>query len=109
MRREFDDLCDLPVRRVMVSPALLAEVPSAVRFAAQQIPALAAAEPTVLRVQKRHPESVWTFRCDGDLVGIYAMLMLNPAGLERLVAGTFDFASPPADGLCGPEDVVAAI
>jgi hypothetical protein len=109
MRREFDDLCDLPVRRVTVNPAPLADIAGVVQFAAVEIPALAAAEAAVLRVQEHHPESVWTFRRDSELVGIYAMLMLNPAGLERLLAGRFDFAEPPLDLLCGRDDVVTAI
>jgi hypothetical protein len=114
MKREFDDLRDLPVRRVTVAPAPLDEIGAVVRFAAGEIPSLAAAEPTVLRVQRQHPESVWMFRRNGDpgnadLVGIYSMLMLNPSGLARLFDGAFDFANPPADGLCGPEDTVAGI
>jgi hypothetical protein len=109
MKREFDDLCGLAVRRVTVGPAPLAEIPRVVQFAAEDIPTLAAAEAAVLRVQQQNPESVWTFRRDGELVGIYAMLLLNPSGLERLLAGTLDCANPPADALCGPDDVVTGI
>jgi hypothetical protein len=109
MRREFDDLCDLPVRRVVAAPASLAEIPDVVRYAAVAIPALAAADAAVLRVQKQHPESVWVFRRDSQLVGIYAMLMLNPDGLARLRTGRLDCANPPAELLCGPDDVVTAI
>jgi hypothetical protein len=109
MRREFDNLAGLPVRRVTVVPASLAEIPAVVRYAAAEIPALAAAEAAVLRVQEQHPDSVWVFRRDGAIAGVYAMLMLNPQGLARLLAARLDCAQPPAALLCGRDEVVTAI
>jgi hypothetical protein len=106
MRREYDELGDLPVRRVAIAPATLDEIPQLVRFAAAEIPALAAAEAAVVRVQRRDPESVWAFRRDGKLVGIYAMLMFNAAGLERLRDGAFEFADPPLVSLSEPDEIV---
>jgi hypothetical protein len=109
MKREFDQLCHLPVRRVSVHAAPLAEIPNLVRFAAQQIPSLAAAEPAVLRVQRRHPESVWAFCRGGETVGIYSMLLLNTCGLGRLLANSLDFAEPQLECLSEPGTPVAAI
>lgn len=109
MRREFDELCYLPVRRVSVSAAPLSEIPNLVRIAAQEIPSLAAAAPAVLRVQQKHPESVWAFRRGDRIVGIYAMLLLNASGLERLLASAIDFADPSLQDLSEPGAPVAAI
>lgn len=109
MRREFDELRHFPVRRVRVDAASLTEVPDLVRMAAQEIPSLAAAEPAVLRVQERNPESVWAFRRDGKIVGLYSMLLLNERGLQRLLANAIDFANPPLQCLSEAGAPVAAI
>ncbi len=109
MKREFDSLAHLPVHRITASPAALAQIPEVVRRAAREIPALAAAEAAVARVQGKDPESVWAFWRGDNLVGLYAMLMLNADGLDRLLAGSFDFAEPPLDGLSEPDTPVVAI
>src|SRR5262245_37141830 len=85
MKREFDQLQFLPVRRVSAIAAPLAEIPDLVRITAREIPSLAAAEAAVMRVQEKHPESVWAFRRGDQTAGIYAMLLLNEQGLERLL------------------------
>jgi hypothetical protein len=109
MKREFDQLQCLPVRRVSASAAPLPEIPALVRIAAQEIPSLAAAEAAVMRVQEKHPESIWAFRRGNQTVGIYAMLLLNNRGLERLLAGSIDFANPALECLSEPGTPVAAI
>lgn len=109
MKREFDQLQCLPVRRVSATAAPLAEIPDLVRIAAQEIPSLAAAEAAVMRVQAKHPESIWAFRRGNQTVGIYAMLLLNNRGLERLLAGSIDFANPALECLSEPGAPVTAI
>ena len=109
MKREFDELAQLPVRRVIVSAATLDEIPELVRMAATEIPTLAAAQPAVARVHTKHPESVWSFRSSGRLVGVYAMLLLNAEGQQRLVAGALDCSCPHLDCLAEPGESVAAI
>jgi hypothetical protein len=109
MKRQFDELQYLPVRRVTAVAAPLAEIPDLVRIAAQEIPSLAAAEAAVMRVQEKHPESIWAFRRGNQTVGIYAMLLLNNRGLDRLLAGSIDFANPALEYLCDPGAPVTAI
>jgi hypothetical protein len=109
MKREFDTLSQLPTRRVEVEAAPLADIPDLLQRTAVEIPALAASRGAVLRVQERNPESIWAFRRGGTVVGIYAMLLLNTAGLEQLLAGTLAFADPPSDCLSEPHERVAAI
>jgi len=109
MKREFDKLQFLPVRRVSATAAPLAEIPDLVRIAAQEIPSLAAAEAAVMRVQRKHPESIWAFRRGDQTVGIYAMLLLNKRGREQLLAGSIDFANPALECLSEPGEPVTAI
>jgi hypothetical protein len=109
MKREFDELQFLPVRRVSATAAPLAEIPALVRIAAQEIPSLAAAEAAVMRVQRKHPQSIWAFRREDQTVGIYAMLLLNSRGLEQLLAGSIDFANPALECLSEPGTPVTAI
>jgi hypothetical protein len=109
MKREFDQLAELPVRRVTVHAAALDEIPELVRMAATEIPTLAAAQPAVVRVHTKHPQSVWSFRSSGRLVGVYAMLLLNTEGQQQLLAGALDCSDPPVDCLAEPSEPVAAI
>jgi len=109
MKREFDELQFLPVRRVSATAAPLAEIPALVRIAAQEIPSLAAAEAAVMRVQRKHPQSIWAFRREDQTVGIYEMRLLNSRGLEQLLAGSIDFASPALECLSEPGTPVTAI
>jgi hypothetical protein len=109
MKREFDELRHLQNRRVSAVAAPLADIPDLVRIAAQEIPSLAAAEPAVLRVQQKHPESVWAFRRGDQTVGLYSMLLLNMRGLECLLDDSIDFSDPPLDCLSEPGAPVAAI
>jgi hypothetical protein len=109
MKREFDELQFLPARRVSATAAALVEIPDLVRIAALEIPSLAAAEGAGMRVQRKHPESIWAFRRGDQTVGIYAMLLLNSRGLEQLLAGSIDFANPALECLSEPGTAVTAI
>src|SRR5437870_13107976 len=95
MKREFDALCHLPTRRVEAEAAPLADIPDLLQRAAVEIPSLAASQAAVLRVQERNPESIWAFRRDGTVVGIYAMLLLNAAGRRQPLAGPLALPDPP--------------
>lgn len=109
MKREFDKLGQLPVRRVVVRAAEVDEIPELVRMAATEIPSLAAAQSEVVCVQTKNPDNVWSFRSSGKLVGIYAMLLLNADGQRRLLAGELDCSDPLMDCLASPGEPVAAI
>ena len=109
MKREFDELGQLPVRRVAVRAAELDEIPELVRMAATEIPSLAAAQPAVVRVHIKNPDNVWSFRNSGRLIGVYAMLLLNADGREKMLDGALDCSDPPVDCLAEPGEPVAAI
>lgn len=58
-----------------------------------------AREATVARVVRAHPDTLWTFKRNGNLVGGFAFLMLNAGGLAALFADELDLSDPPADAL----------
>jgi hypothetical protein len=66
-------------------------------------------ERTVRRVVAWRPDSLWTFLRDGQLVGGFAMLMLNSTGFDALLAGRMDTRDPPIELLAGPAEIPAAI
>src|SRR5262249_20588291 len=109
MKREFDTLCQLPTRRVEGEAAALADNPHPLGRNAVEISPPAASPAAGFRVPEKKPRSIWASRRGEAVVGIYAMLLLNPAGLEQLLAGTLAFADPPSDCLAEPRETVAAI
>jgi hypothetical protein len=108
-RPDFDDLASLPARRITASPAGWGELGALMDLAVSQIPALAAAGPVVERIREHDRDAIWAFRRNGEVVGAYAMLHLNPTGLRRLLAGSFDAADPSLAWLASPREPVAAI
>jgi len=108
-RPDFDDLASLPARRITASPASWGELGALMDLAVSQIPALAAAGPVVERIRGHDRDAIWAFRRNGEVVGAYAMLHLNPTGLRRLLAGSFDAADPSLAWLASPREPVAAI
>lgn len=69
---------------------------------------------SVERVYDLDPRSFWGLsRSSGDgedpPAGVTAILLLSPAGLEHLLAGTLDFANPQAEALAEPHARPAAI
>ncbi|MGV8841475.1 MAG: hypothetical protein ACWA6X_14385 [Bauldia sp.] len=108
-RADFDDLADLPARRITASPAGWGELGALMDLAVTQIPALAAAGPVVERVRGHDRDAIWAFRRNGEIVGAYAMLHLNATGLRRLMSGSFDGADPSLAWLATPREPVAAI
>jgi hypothetical protein len=108
-RREFDDLRTQEARRIVVTPAAIEDLPALLAFTAREIPTLAATEPAVVRVQRYNPESILAFHKGATPVGVYAMLLLNRGGLERLLVGELDTADPSTRWLARPGEDVAAV
>lgn len=108
-RPDFDDLALLPVRRVDASPAGPAELPELIALAQRLIPPLAAAEEAIGRVYRRNPDSIWAVRRPSGPVGVFAMLLLNQAGAEAMLAGRFDVTDPPTDLLTARGERAAAV
>jgi hypothetical protein len=109
-RPDFDEMALLPARHVVARPAKPEEISGLTKLAAEAIPALAAAEPVVRRVHRHIPDSIWAVaNRQGQPVGVYAMLLLNRAGLGALLAGDFDSADPLNVHLAEQGERVAAV
>ena len=63
----------------------------------------------VRKVVSRNTDNVFVFRKNNEIVGLYAMLMLRPIGLERLLLGEFDGVNPDLMCLSRTGETPAAI
>jgi hypothetical protein len=68
-----------------------------------------ASEAVVRRVVAWRADSLWAFLRNGRVVGGFAMLMLNPMGLNALLAATMDTRNPPTELLAESSETPAAI
>ncbi len=59
------------------------------------LPGDVASAETVYKVINHNKDSVLGFWSDDRMVGMWAMLMLNPLGLERFLLNEFDTLNPP--------------
>jgi hypothetical protein len=109
-RPDFDEMALLPARHVVARPAKAEEIGGLTAIAAKAIPALAAAEPVVRRVHRHNPDSIWAVSGrQGPPIGVFAMLLLNRAGLAALHASEFNGADPLTEHLAAPGETVAAV
>jgi hypothetical protein len=91
------DLATIPASgATIVSRARSQDVHPLVEVAKVLIGGQLAGEEVVRRVWSRQPDSLWAFFRDGQIVGGFAMFMLNAVGVEALLAGKLD-ASDPRD------------
>jgi len=68
-----------------------------------------APEPVVERVLVHDPDTLWALVRSERVVGGLALLMLNPGGVEALVANTLNVKDPPEHFLVGPGEAPAGI
>ena len=85
--------CDLKVRRATEED--LADV---CQLGNNNIPNSSLDSYLVWDIICRNADSIFVFEKNGIIIGGYAMLMLTPIGLERLLLGEFDGANP--DFMC---------
>ena len=108
-RREFDLLVPIDHVRMTVRPASRSELPCVFAMATKKIPTLSAALPYVEGVHAHNPDSILVYHRDGEIVGIYSMLMLSASGLERLLLGKLDTSAPDFDAVVASGERPAAI
>ncbi|MGI9384571.1 MAG: hypothetical protein ACR2PO_15580 [Methyloligellaceae bacterium] len=98
VRRDFDLLQPRKASRIKVQPATLDDLPTVCELVAQQLPGNVAAYSVVKEVISYNRNNLLLFWRGGHVVGAYAMLMLTPIGLERLLIGEFRPLDP--DPIC---------
>lgn len=93
-RNEFDLLKVSKNPRVTMRPARVAEIEDIYRLINKHIPTAVAPPSTMKSVMMLNRNSVLVFCRHGEIVGVYALLMLTALGLERLLVGEFSGLDP---------------
>jgi hypothetical protein len=94
VRNEFDLLTIPKSPRVKMHPAHMAEIDEIYRLINKHIPTTVAPPSTMKTVMMLNRNSVFVFRRHGEIVGVYALLVLTALGLERLLVGEFSGLDP---------------
>jgi hypothetical protein len=105
-RHELDRLPQSSV--IDAGPAIQGELAGLAAIAEREIPGVnASAELT--HVLRADPESIFSFRRAGKLVGGIAFLYLNRSGHDALLLDNIDLKNPDRAYLARPDESVAAI
>ena len=105
-RHELDRLP--PSTAVDAGPARPEELEQLAAIAKREIPGVNASAGLAQCLQA-DPESIFSFRRAGRLVGGIAFLHLNDRGHDALLLGTMDLKNPESCYLAGADETVAAI
>jgi hypothetical protein len=107
--KQFDLVTLPPRQRVEACRARIGDLAALLHNAEAAMGVSLASEATVARIALAHPDTLWTFRRNDRVVGGFAFLMLNEAGLSALFADRLDFGNPPLEFLQPPGRRPAAI
>ena len=107
--KEFDHVRAPRRPRLHVRRAEAGDIPELLRSAEAEIGAALASERAVTAIAAAHPDALWVFLRDGRIVGGFAMLMLDEAGLAALLADRIDLRQPSTALLARPGEAPAAI
>jgi len=97
-KHEFDLLLPLKSSRIEVNPATADDAKKACELSRDNIPNSVENISLIKNVISRNADNIFIFRKNQMIIGVYAMLMLTPLGLERLLLGEFDSKNP--DMMC---------
>jgi hypothetical protein len=104
------DLVTLPPRpRIDAQCGQISDIPQLLRSAETVMGVSLAAVGAVTRIACAHPDSLWSFRRHGRLIGGAALLMLNSRGLTALLDDQLDLVDPPSPILASPGQRPAAV
>lgn len=108
-KREFDLLHPLKNNRTKVRQATEYDVRKACEFSKNKIPNSTTDNSLVKKVIAHNADNIFVFTQNDVIVGIFAMLMLTPLGLERLLLGEFNSRNPDLNCLTKTGEIPAAI
>lgn len=106
---EFDSLPPPNDRMIELRRATLLDIPAGRRMADDHLPGELAPFETIERVIEFNPNNVLLIRREGELIGLWAMLMLSALGLEYLLLGELDVRNPNLSALVPKTAAPAAI
>jgi hypothetical protein len=106
---EFD-LLHIPARPlVAVRRATFDDIDRTAEMVKSQLSSAMAPRNVITRVISCNRDNVWVVTRQGGIVGLCAMLMLAPPGLEALLLGEFDPLNPDPTALAATGERPAAI
>ena len=109
VRHEFD-LLDIPARPlVALRRATFDDIDLTAEMVKLQLPGVTAPDHVIARVISYNRDNVLMVTRGGRIVGLCAMLMLAPPGLEALLLGEFDPLNPNPTALAATGERPAAI
>ena len=103
-RHEFDRMQPSKSSRLQLVPANNGDIETGWKLANNEIPGKIADISIINHVITYNPNSILLICRDEKIVGIWAMLMLSPIGLEQLLVGELDATKPALNSLT-PTDV----
>jgi len=109
LNRQFDSVQRPCARGLDVRCLTPEDISRAYRLTVANLPGSRTPIEVVRAVHLRNPANFVGFFRDQELVGIYAMLMLNSAGLEQLLLGELDIETPPTELLASAGEAPACI
>lgn len=106
---EFDLLTTPKRQKITIRRANHLDLSPVGAFARSTLPEGLAANESVGRVIAHNRNSIMLFERAGEVAGFWAMLMLTPQGLERLLLGELDTLEPDLSSLTRTLEPPAAI
>jgi hypothetical protein len=108
-KHDFDLLRPSKSINPVVRKATAADVLEACAFCAGKIPGSSPDASLINNIIMHNTDNIFVFLKNNAIIGIYAMLMLNPLGLERLLLGEFNTKNPDFICLTKTKETPAAI
>lgn len=108
-KREFDLLVPIKNSEMEVKQATVNDAEKACKFSENKIPNSIADVSLIQKVIIHNSDNIFIFNKKNHIVGVFAMLMLRPLGLERLLLDEFDGKNPDFKCLAKTGECPAAI
>ena len=108
-KREFDLLLPLKRSRVVVKRATVDDVMVCLDFVNVNIPNSTEDVSLIRNIISHNADNIFIFWKNDSIVGVYAMLMLTPLGLERLLLAEFNGVDPDLKCLAKTGETPAGI
>lgn len=108
-KHDFDFLQPSNSIDTVVRKATEEDVFVACAFCNGKIPGITSDNYLINNIIRHNTDNIFIFLKNNVIVGVYAMLMLNPLGLERLLLGEFNTKNPEFLCLTKTKEIPAAI
>jgi hypothetical protein len=106
-RHELDQLAT--TMAIAAGPATFDQLADLAAIAKKEIPGVNASEAGLVRALRHDPESIFSLRRNGNLLGGIAFLYLNCRGHDALLLDEIDLKNPGREFLAPPGEDVSAI